>query len=90
MLQESDRREEASVEFMATTVRAVLEQVVGMSGDVATRAMETFSVRIDGIPVTHLDQALELRLGSRIDIQNFTRLKVIKAHFRTLEFYERL
>ena len=48
MLQESDRREEASVEFMATTVRAVLEQVVGMSGDVATRAMETFSVRIDG------------------------------------------
>lgn len=89
MLQDSDRGEEASVEFMATTVRAVLEHVVGLSGDVAARAMETFPVRIDGVPVTHMDQSLELRLGSRIDIQNFTRLKVIKAHFRTLEFYER-
>lgn len=75
------------VETKQTTVRAVLEQVVGMSSNVAQNAMNVFRVEIDGATYQNLDDKLNLRLGAWVDLEGYTRLKVIKAHFRTLEFY---
>ena len=87
MLRSKPLSEEANHESTTTTVRAVLEQVVGLNDLAAIKAMKTLRITIGGNAFTDLDQTVDLQLGSWIDLEGYTRMKVIKAHFRTLDFY---
>ena len=70
-----------------TTLANVLQLVVGFNEELAKRACRQFQIMIDGKAYDDLDQPVELTIGSVIEIEGYGRINVIKAHFRTLEFY---
>ena len=70
-----------------TTLGNVLELVMGLNAQLARQACRQCRILIDGKRYDDLSQPVELSIGSEIDIEGYGRVNVIKAHFRTLEFY---
>lgn len=71
-----------------TTVRSVLQYVVGLSPDIATTTLEKLQVKINGQPHTNGEDEVRLSVGNTVEVGSATKINVIGAHLRTLAFYQ--
>ena len=70
-----------------TSVRCVLEYIVGLNADVADRILDSCRLQVDGQAYLTPEERIKIQVGSRIHLEGHSALTVIEAHLRTLDFY---
>lgn len=70
-----------------TSVRCVLEHIVGLNEGVADRILDSCRLQVDGTAYGKPEERITVQVGSRIHLEGHSALTVVEAHLRTLEFY---